>query len=424
MFLRSDEFSPFLYRGGFMVLSIATALVVAALVHPASRLGPIVGWRPLRWIGERSYGIYLWHFPIIILTSPEGTQRPALGRAVLQVAATIGVSALSWRYLEDPIRHGALKRVWAAFRSGEWYRHKLPRAAWPGAAVGAVVLFAALAGLAGAGVRKDDGKEPGDVHVSQTLTTTYVPPDSKHAMCKSVVHIGDSTSEGLVSANYLPNPKKRIAAQYGRIGIRTQHLEVSGARSIYERFQGQPNANDVAAAWKHKHFDGCWVLALGTNEGADVAAGSKVGLDKRIDIMMATIGDQQPVMWVNTKSLRLDGPYASSSMQAWDAALIRACARYPNMRVYDWASDVRDDWFIPDGIHFTTPGYAARGRLIAQALLKAFPAGGRIARPTGTSCIVHPDDTEPPAASGGQGPSTSGRPSPPTTADEQAGGPQ
>ena len=62
-------------------------------------------------------------------------------------------------------------------------------------------------------------------------------------------------------------------------------------------------------------------------------------------------------------------------MQDWNRALLAACDRYPNMRIYDWASDVKDSWFIDDGIHFTTPGYAARGRLIADALAEAFPAG-------------------------------------------------
>jgi lysophospholipase L1-like esterase len=60
-------------------------------------------------------------------------------------------------------------------------------------------------------------------------------------------------------------------------------------------------------------------------------------------------------------------------MQNWDKALLAACDGYPNMRIYDWAADVKDKWFIPDGIHFTSEGYAARGRLIADALLEAFP---------------------------------------------------
>src|ERR687889_236667 len=67
---QTNQYSAFLYRGGIVLLSVATVLVVAALAHPASQLGRALGWMPLRWLGVRSYGIYLWHFPIIVLTTP------------------------------------------------------------------------------------------------------------------------------------------------------------------------------------------------------------------------------------------------------------------------------------------------------------------------------------------------------------------
>ena len=119
MFWRADEFSPFLYRGGFALLSLASVLAVAALAHPASRLGPIVGCRPMRWIGERSYGIYLWtlpdHHPDHPRPAPE--RRPGAGGPA--DAAIMGaVAELSWHYVENPIRHGALGRLWEAGRSG------------------------------------------------------------------------------------------------------------------------------------------------------------------------------------------------------------------------------------------------------------------------------------------------------------------
>src|SRR5215208_1176207 len=68
---QTNQYSPFLYRGGIVLLSVATVSVVAALAHPASWLGPALGWAPLRWLGVRSYGIYLWHFPIIVLTTVQ-----------------------------------------------------------------------------------------------------------------------------------------------------------------------------------------------------------------------------------------------------------------------------------------------------------------------------------------------------------------
>ena len=69
MIWRTGEFSSFLYQGGFVVLSLATVLVLMPLAHPACRLGNVLGCKPMRWIGARSYGIYLWQTPVIVLTA-------------------------------------------------------------------------------------------------------------------------------------------------------------------------------------------------------------------------------------------------------------------------------------------------------------------------------------------------------------------
>jgi lysophospholipase L1-like esterase len=64
-------------------------------------------------------------------------------------------------------------------------------------------------------------------------------------------------------------------------------------------------------------------------------------------------------------------------MVTWDNTLLRACARYPNMRVFNWAAYAKTKWYISDGVHFTSTGYAVRSRMIAQALARAFPRPGR-----------------------------------------------
>jgi peptidoglycan/LPS O-acetylase OafA/YrhL len=393
MIWQTDQYSSFLYRGGFVLLSIATVLVLAPLAHPACRLGPILGWTPLRWVGVRSYGIYLWHFPIIVLTTPGGVANGReLLRAALQVVAIFGVSAFSWKYLEEPIRHGALGRFWRRLRSGAWRPENLSREGWVAIGVCLFVLIAATAGMAGVNSAPAEGSESRaeEARAAGTLKPPPLTPaqaaSSTRSSCKAVIHIGDSTSEGLTSSEYLPLESQRIEARYADVGAVEQHMEISGARSIEEQFEGEPNAQEVAEAWKLEGFKGCWVLALGTNEAANVFVGSAVDEIERIEIMMNTIGNE-PVMWVNVRSLVEAGdPYAEENMEKWDKALLEACPKYPNMRVYDWASDVKDAWFIEDGIHFTSPGYAARAELIAQALAHAFPAQGE--SEGGSNCLV------------------------------------
>ncbi len=388
---RTDQYSSFIYYGGLVLLSVATVLVVAALAHPASRLGALLGREPLRWIGVRSYGIYLWHFPIIVLSAPSGPHGPDLLRGALQVAATFGVAALSWRYVEEPVRHGALGRLWKRYRAQGWRPQAVSQRGWIAAGTLAAVLLVALVGLAGAALDPDAeppvisgsavaSPVPASLAQAAPVEETAVPG---HSSCRSVVHIGDSTSEGLTSTNYLPRPGDRSEAQYARVGATTSYFAISGARSIDETFEGEPNAEEAARAWKEEGFRGCWVFALGTNDAADIFVGGSVDERERIERMMAVAGSE-PVLWVNVKSLVPSGPYAEENMLAWDEALLDLCPRYPNMRVYDWASDVKDAWFIDDGIHFTTPGYRARAHLIADALAEAFPSGGG----RSPSCVV------------------------------------
>ncbi len=88
-------------------------------------------------------------------------------------------------------------------------------------------------------------------------------------------------------------------------------------------------------------------------------------------------------MWVNVKSLLRGGPYAEANMARWDQALLMECAKYPNMRVFNWAAEARTKWYISDGIHFTSIGYKHRAKMIAEALARAFPQNGQ-----SSGCLV------------------------------------
>ena len=200
--------------------------------------------------------------------------------------------------------------------------------------------------------------------------------------CRSVAHIGDSTSVGLVSPLDLPDPAQRLAAQYRDAGVGHSWIDASGGRSMTEEMPGQVNGYDTARAMVSRGFRGCWVIALGTNDTANVSAGSNVRRMTRIQELMA-VAHGAPVMWVNVKTLDPSGPWAEANMQLWNDTLLQACRQYPNLRIFDWAAAAQDGWFISDGIHYTPAGYAARAHLIALALARAFPRSGHAA-----GCVI------------------------------------
>ena len=414
---RTNEYSDFMFRGGLLLLSAATAAVVAAVVMPGSLLGRALGIRPLRWLGVRSYGIYLWHYPLIVLTAAAGGAGGpvSLGRAVALVAATVAVAAVSWQLIEEPVRRGTRPRLPFPATTGGMRRT-------PRAVVGLCLLTTALlaAGvtvairLTPAGAHATAGSRPNATSTAKSrlsnaggqaqsipgttrgagtgaaasgtagrtvavaapgpmATVPALPTPPPRTSCTSVVHIGDSTSEGLTSPDYLPNPADRITARYADVGVRTSIMKIVGATSIIEALPGTPNAYQMAAQVKQGGFHGCWVLALGTNDTADVFVGSNVGRDQRIEKMMGLLGGQ-PVMWVEVTSLLSAGPYAEQNMKLWNQALQRALPRYPNMRLDNWPAVAQRSWFISDGIHYTTNGYQHRAKAIANALAEAFPA--------------------------------------------------
>ena len=117
-FLFVGEFTPWMYRGGFLVLALLVALLIAMASHPGSPLGGWMGTQPWRYVGQRSYGLYLWHWPIFMLTRPN-LDMPLDGLPLLafRLALTFGIAELSFRFLEMPIRRGAIDRWIAAWRA-------------------------------------------------------------------------------------------------------------------------------------------------------------------------------------------------------------------------------------------------------------------------------------------------------------------
>jgi len=218
-------------------------------------------------------------------------------------------------------------------------------------------------------------------HTAPRATPAPTGPARHHAhglrtSCRYVAHIGDSTSVDLTATGGdITDPAQQLPARYADVGVKHLLLDASGGRSIVEEMPGQVNGYDVAQNWWNQGYRGCWVFALGTNDTANISAGSNVGMMARIQEMMS-VAHGEPVMWVNTVTQLHSGAWSEANEQAWDNTLVSLLAKYPNMRIFNWASVAQPAWFLPDGIHYNPVGCAARAQAIADALARAFPRYG------------------------------------------------
>ncbi len=214
---------------------------------------------------------------------------------------------------------------------------------------------------------------PVSTTTTTTTTTTTLPPIPTTTSCEQVVHIGDSTSINLFSAEQVGGAENTLDARYLAVGVDAVYPDNDTARSIVEvKSGGQANAYDVAVAVKENGYEGCWVLMIGTNDAANVAAGSTVGYDDRINKMLTLIGDD-PVLWVDAVTLLASDFYSNAAMMAWNEVLYRLAVDHPNVAVLRWSDVVKAGWFARDGIHYNTTGHTQRAAITAAALVQYFP---------------------------------------------------
>ncbi len=194
--------------------------------------------------------------------------------------------------------------------------------------------------------------------------------------CTSLAYIGDSVSLGMMSPETLPDASTRLDSRLAALGVADLRSEISGGRSIVETLPGQENAVTVAMRLRDTGFVGCWVIAIGTNDAANIAAGGAKHAEERIAALMSVIGTD-PVLWIDAATVADSGYWASPNMVGWNATLSATAAHYPNVRIAPWSTFVGSQWFTSDGIHLNTAGAAARVQFVANSLIANFPQKGR-----------------------------------------------
>lgn len=115
-FFLVEDGDVLMYRGGFLVFSVLVALLLWAVTRaPGSPLDRMLAWRPAVLVGQVSYGLYLWHWPVQIMLSPDATGLEGPALAALRLLTTFVVAIASYLLVEQPVRRGTR---WAASLSG------------------------------------------------------------------------------------------------------------------------------------------------------------------------------------------------------------------------------------------------------------------------------------------------------------------
>ena len=179
-------------------------------------------------------------------------------------------------------------------------------------------------------------------------------PDRARPVCTGVAHVGDSTTVESYDAH--------VAAYSQRFD--DVLVDAGGGRSVFQRLAPDPQTGlDVVASIRAGGFEGCWVVALGTNDTANIAAGANYTHGEAIDAMMGAIDPEADVhvVWVDAFTTKTDGYWHRDHMATWNAALEAATDRWPNLQVIDWSpvAAANPSWLY-DGIHHTTVGRDAR----------------------------------------------------------------
>jgi peptidoglycan/LPS O-acetylase OafA/YrhL len=110
--LRLDGQDDRLYRGGFWITELAgAALLLACVRNPEGIVARVFSLKPLRLMGLVSYGVYLWHWPIYVVLTPERVHLGAIPLLVVRIALTLAIAAASYRWFERPIREKGLSGI-------------------------------------------------------------------------------------------------------------------------------------------------------------------------------------------------------------------------------------------------------------------------------------------------------------------------
>jgi peptidoglycan/LPS O-acetylase OafA/YrhL/lysophospholipase L1-like esterase len=386
------EFDPSLYRGGFAVISLLAAILVAAVAGRPSLLARMLDLAPLRWIGQRSYAMYLWHWPVVVVTRPGlDITGPRWLLIANQVAITTVLAAVSYRFVEQPFRSGAVARWWAGTNRPQ-RGARAPSTGGPVAAPSAGRRIAAW-GLSAAVLVSAVSVAQSNQHPARAESTRDQRAIPTQTAIDTIGSRGpDTTGPVLASApdptpteptptpTATPPPTSTVPAAPATVApapapaVSTAGMAVS-AFGDSVMLGAAPALTAVLPLIQISAVEGRQARAVFTDLAARRVAGSVAanviihtgdnGVISRDDLRrtLASLNDRRMVILLTPRVPReWQGPNIDT--------IKKIAAEFPNARVLDWftASDSHPGWFYADGLHLRPEGAAAYAELIRAQL--------------------------------------------------------
>jgi len=328
-FLFIDESNASLYRIAFPLAGIFGCLVLISLVHPASRFAPIISTAPFRWVGQRSYGIYIWHWVIFQVTRPSvdlSGQTWALYLA--RVLLVLALADISLRWVEIPFRQG-LVQDW--FRGMKYRSAKVQLRQKISVISSIIVVLAITSSISVQAINK--ANEVGNQVLQQSTQEQQTQDDLGSTTGLWVT--GDSVILGIRSKL---EAKEHISLINARVGRQAPEL-----LAVMRVDQNSVPSSPV-------------VFNLGNNNALTEATVVEI---------FEIVKNQPQVIVVNTAVPR-----------AWkdsnNAIISKVASRYSNVKVVDWdrISKGRPELFAPDGVHLSPAGSDVYVDLVVSELVK------------------------------------------------------
>jgi peptidoglycan/LPS O-acetylase OafA/YrhL len=328
-FLFIEESNASLYRIAFPLAGIFGCLVIISLVHPASRFAPIISTAPFRWVGQRSYGIYIWHWVIFQVTRPSvdlSGQTWALYLA--RVLLVLALADISLRWVEIPFRQG-LVQDW--FRGMKYRSAKVQLRQKISVISSIIIVLAVTSSISVQAINKSD--EVANQILQQSTQEQQAQDDLGSTTGLWVT--GDSVILGIRSKL---EAKEHISLINARVGRQAPEL-----LAVMRVDQSSVPSSPV-------------VFNLGNNNALSEATVVEI---------FEIVKNQPQVIVVNTAVPR-----------AWkdsnNEIISRVASRYSNVKVVDWdrISKGRPELFAPDGVHLSPSGSDVYVDLVVSVLVK------------------------------------------------------